>query len=105
MAADGIATGAAAGAATGAVAGPWGAAIGAVVGGVLGSQSKGGGGGGALPAPQIARQDATQTFDSSNWSVATGSGRATSKQGAPANIPWTMLAVAGVVALLIWKRS
>jgi hypothetical protein len=53
------------------------------------------------PAQSGSSAYTSASFDNSGWTVATGQGKATSTPP----LPWTWILVAGVVALLIWKRA
>lgn len=69
----------------------------------------GGAGGSAGPAEGTQIATITPAFDASNWTVATGSARASAtnasgQAGSLANIPWLYIAAAAAVGLVLWKR-
>jgi len=79
------------------------------IGGGAGATSLSGGTSGNGPTTS-GPATATAQFNNSNWTVSTGSSKASAANtpmagltGAPGSIPWTLIAIAAVVGLLIWK--
>ena len=74
----------------------------------------GGAGGAAGPATGTQIATITPAFDASNWTVSTGSSKASASNASGTagaglaavtkNIPWTYVAIAAVVGVVLWKR-
>ena len=59
----------------------------------------------ATPAgPSNAEQQSNFGFDSSGFTVSTGSSKASGAQIGGTMIPWLLIAGAAVVVVLLWKR-
>ena len=72
-------------------------------------QLTGGAGGSAGPATSTGIDTITPAFDASNWTVSTGSSKASATNasgsaGSLGNIPWLYIAGALAVGVLLWKK-
>lgn len=69
-------------------------------------------GGAAAPSSAYNASDLRNTFDNSGWTVATGSAKAvaTNAKNDPLAavtqaVPWSMVLIAAVVAVVVWKLA